>query len=313
MLEKFSNEHYMLIGGGFAVFSVLTLFILCFRKSKSTTKKMIFLVLLANLVMFCLRPLFPPSSSVGIEDQTFPRLLHYLTFESVCAICTWVFPFVLLFGGKTMKDFFVYVATLASLVAIFFPAIEGDMLFEYDTIRFFFMHFTLLFMPVAMLLCGLHKMEWKNFWKVPFVLLLVLGITFLNEVILTVTGLNGYTFKELFDRNVHNVALVYGPTVELEKIVWLLDGLTPEFLRTALYDIPEIGLRAGSEFYWPLVWLIVPILVVLLPLFLVMGIVLNLGGFFYDVRYFWYMIMGKFEKVEKLERSRKLTKLKQRR
>ncbi len=101
---------------------------------------------------------------------------YKLFFVDLCGFSTMIYPFIFLLKHKVLKDYMYYLGAVFAFLSLAYPnTIEGDPLFVYNTIRFFFAHLILVMVPVLLVLWKMHTPNIKNLgWM--FVFLMVGGI-----------------------------------------------------------------------------------------------------------------------------------------
>ena len=103
-----------------------------------------------------------------------PDLLTYeIYFVDLCGFSTMLYPFFMVMKNKIFKDYMYYVGAVFALSSLVYPNnIDGDPLFIYNTIRFFFAHWILISIPLLMVLWKLHIPNIKNLgWMFMFVII----------------------------------------------------------------------------------------------------------------------------------------------
>jgi hypothetical protein len=93
-----------------------------------------------------------------------------------------------------------------------------------------------------------------------------------NEILLTATGIVNQDMAELLSSTQRNSAMIFGPAPGSGAVGDFLSALCPSFFETAPYDVPSLGLARGDTLYWPVIWLLVPGLVIVFPFCLVLSL-----------------------------------------
>jgi len=281
MLKLFGVWHLVFLFGTTVLFAVATFLCWFFLRDKKRVSKIVIVVLLLCATALHFLRLVWPSS---IADSSGVRLLHYITPESICAFNAMLFPIFFLWGGRRLRDYMFYVGVFTCIVSIIYPTIIGNKAYEFDTWRFFFMHQILAFVPIIMILTGHHRIDWRKSWVSIYILLGVISIIFVNEVILVSTGLIVHDdFANMFEKNGRNIAMIFGPTKELDGLAWFFKAFTPPFFRTAPVDVPFMHLAKGDVFWWPIVWIIIPGTILFGVFFFLLSLIFDFRGFWRDI------------------------------
>jgi hypothetical protein len=98
---------------------------------------------------------------------------YQLFFTNLCGLSTFLYPFLFLSKSKLAKDYMYYVGGFFALLSLAYPyTVEGDPIFVYNSIRFFWAHVLLVMIPLLMATWGLHKPNYKNMlWMFLFVMM----------------------------------------------------------------------------------------------------------------------------------------------
>lgn len=207
----------------------------------------------------------------------FLKQLHYMSFyslkkstaENICAVSTIIFPFIMLYKKQgAIHDFMFMIGVIGGFAGIVFPteAIKQP-LFCFESLRFFFCHYSLFAIPVFLAVFNIYTPKLKGFWLMPLFFLIYQLIICGNTALLIVTGLHknddNLSFLQLFfDRNILNNSFTFGPTDDMGKVGQLIGMLCPNFLKIDIFNIFN-----GQTVYWPVVWLTVPSFVIFVPLY----------------------------------------------
>lgn len=103
-----------------------------------------------------------------------PNLMTYeLFFLDLCGFSTMVYPLFMVLKNKAFKDYMYFVGGFFALHSMVYPNnIEGDPIFAYNTIRFFFAHTILVMIPILLIAWKMHRPSIKNIgWMICFVLI----------------------------------------------------------------------------------------------------------------------------------------------
>ena len=98
---------------------------------------------------------------------------YQLFFTNLCGLSTFLYPFLYLSKSKLAKDYMYYVGGFFAFLSLAYPyTVEGDPIFVYNSIRFFFAHVLLIMIPLLMATWGHHTPNYKNMgWMFLFVMM----------------------------------------------------------------------------------------------------------------------------------------------
>lgn len=145
-------------------------------------------------------------------------------------------------------------------------------------ITIYFWNDPLLFLPYVAFsnppfTCA-FKHSWtrlKKWWVMPLLFLAYETIIMLNTALLTFTGLatrEGFTPLQLFiDRQYLNNSFVFGPTPDMGIVGETIGNMTFPFMKTDIFNLTN-----GDEFYWPVIWLLIPSYIIFVPLYTVLAL-----------------------------------------
>ena len=186
----------------------------------------------------------------------YPMIWRHVTFTNICAASVLLFPFIHLSKSKVLKDYIVMISLIGGLAAWFVPTGAWNYPpFRLESLRFYAEHILLFVCAFYTLIFKIHVPSYKRFWIMPITFFGVLGLIFANEVVLRAAGFTEQTLEDmLFDRTQRNSLFLFGPRPEVEKLFTPITAIVPNFMKRGL------GYRSGQEFYWPWVWLLVPIM-----------------------------------------------------
>ena len=103
-----------------------------------------------------------------------PNLETYeLFFTDLCGFSTLVYPFIMLSKKKVFIDYMYYLGAVFAFTSLAYPNnIEGDSIFVFNTIRFFFAHTILVAVPVLLVTWKMHTPNIRNIgWMFLFLML----------------------------------------------------------------------------------------------------------------------------------------------
>lgn len=245
-----------------AVVYFLLLFFLLRGKSKKTIHTVLTIILFLNFSLHFIKQFFEPYKS------NFPTSIRRSTVENICAVSTVFFPFIYLFKKQNvLHDYVFFIGLCGGFGALFYPTEALNFSpFTFDTIRFYICHINLVVIPLLAAVLSVYRPRLKKFWAIPLLFLVQEAIICLNEIFLMKVGLVDSTWKEFLDRGVRNNSFVFGVIPDFDVLKPLFDALTPKFLRTDAFHI-----NGGTDFYFPVLWLIVPAFVFLTPVYIILS------------------------------------------
>ncbi len=257
MTVEFGNVFYILyiicsFGGVIGAY-------FCLRNKSDKIKRIVLFSLAAfNFTLHFVKLAFPPYCA------DMPDSLHKASLENICAVSTVLFPFIFLIKKQCfLHDYFYFIGVIGGLAALIYPTEAlGNSPFAFDTIRFYICHALLLTVPLLSALLNVYRPRLKMLWVVPLLFLLHELIIMLNEIVLLKTGLIEGTWQTFFDRGARNNSFVHGPTPDLDAIGKALTIFTPK-----LFTQDVFGVNGGKDFYWPVIWMIGPVLIYFPPLY----------------------------------------------
>ena len=258
-IRVFSISYFVYL----AIFIVALVVLTKFLKTKSPefNKRFISGLLFFALFIHFSKLLFPPYVNSELA-------LKKITPENICALSTLAFPFIFLSKNKYLKDYMFYMGLISGTLAIVFPAEAfGKSPFIYDTIRFYIAHMTITIAPFLMVSTGLHKLDYHRVYCVGVIFLGVMAVILINEIILIEIGLvdisetpEGKLLTDPF--RYRNFSFIFGPVLgyfydnNITLLQDFFDVLIPNFAMTIPY-----GEFSGEKKYWPIIWAIVPVMI----------------------------------------------------
>jgi len=285
-MVKFANFWYfffILLTAGL----VVGLYFLLKNKSMKTKKIVIISVLFFNLFLHFIKTLFPSYSSnlnFGLEN---------LGFINICAVSVLIFPFLFLSKSKTAKDWMFYIGVISGFLALVYPTEAlGKSVATLDLWRFYICHMIIIIIPLLTVLLGVHKLNYKNIWKMPFCMIAVMLFIMCNQILQAELGIIDLRGTNLLEEGCgyRNTSLIWGPTDDVAKIfTWL----TPDFMKT----IP-FGEFKGQEKYWPLFYLVPAVFFY----FIVIPFLLSLPWEAKSIKEDFKKFLNKFKKHNKEEK-----------
>ena len=195
-------------------------------------------------------------------NELFPESIRKVTFENICAISTLVFPFLFLSKNKVLRDYMLVMGIASGLAAYLYPteAIFDTFdsiyfgrkdAFSFDVIRFYYAHLVIFLAPFLMGYFKLHVFSFKRIGYFSAMVLMTLALIFINEFVLLQLGwINPYTF---YDVNIRNSSFVFGIPEHYQNVAVIFDVFVFDFLK--VHPITK------EPFYWPVIWIIVPVFI----------------------------------------------------
>ena len=257
------------------------------RNAKPTTQKAVLFALLAfAFAMFFLKANFPPYS----VDEA--RKLRDSWFVNICAANVGLFPFLFFSKNKYVKDYMFYLGALSGLIALFYPQdplSKADQIRDFgDILLFYCHHWTLLAVPMLMVLWGHHKLSYKRILSAPVGLLLLMLFIILNQIFQSELGFIPMRGDDILHVNYKNTSYIWGPGTN-DAIGNFLALFCPDF-----FKVIPIGEYAGQAKYWPWFWLIFPVFILVTPLSFGLCMIFDHHNFGQDVK----KLAGKLRKVK---------------
>lgn len=256
------------VGSGVGLYYLLK------NKTEKTQKAVLFGLLLFGLVLHFLKCFFPPYST----DQA--RLYRDIFFINICGANIFLFPFLFFSKSDSVKDYMFFLGILGGGAAMLYP-IEPlekvDQAAEWlDVIRFYVHHAILWIVPLLRVLLGHHKLSWRRVWKVPHGLLLLFIFIMFNQIIQSELGFVPLRGDDIFAIGYKNTSFIWGPGNS--EIGAILSYLCPN-----CFKVLPVGEHAGQMKYWPFVWMIVPVYVLMIPLCFLITLIFDHKAFKADM------------------------------
>lgn len=222
----------------------------------------IFSILIANLAVHFLKLLIFPYN----DPYYVPHIWVKASLENICAVSVVTFPVLYFSKNKVIKDFMIMLGISSGVLAIAFPAdaigetfnavpvLYTKGAFDIETMRFYTTHFLLFLAPFLMMKFKMHSLSIRRIIYMPMLLIAVLFVIYFNELLLSIVGWvpSGEDMMNTLGRN---PSLIFGvkDLQSLTGVGILLKVLVPNFL--------TVHPLTGATFYWPVVWMIGPVLV----------------------------------------------------
>lgn len=252
----------------------LGLYFLLRKKSIKTQKIVLFSLLVFGLILHFLKCYFPPYST------DIDRLYRDIWFVNICGANILLFVFIYIGKNSTAKDYMFFLGILGGAIAVVYPIepIEkpNQLTDTLDIIRFYIHHTLLWVVPLLMVMLGHHKISYKNVWKVPGCLMLVLAFIMLNQIFQSELGFIPLRGNDIINVNYKNTSYIWSS--KDDAIGGFLSLFCPNIFKT----IP-VGPHAGEAKHWPWFWLLVPAYVLLTPICFLISLIFDYKNFKTDV------------------------------
>lgn len=232
------------------------------RRSMRTKKIVIFCILIANFIQHVLKTYIYPQYDGGFS--------YNQTAYNMCAFLILVSPFIFLCKNDFLKDAIFFFGTAAGITAMAIPHwFIGKTAFDWEVYRFYICHGLLLVGSLLPVLLGAHRINYRNFWKLPFFYFIAEIIILLNDSFFIITGYGGfsYTAENLYEA-LYNLNPVWSmhPHPDFAVLNNIIDFFTPDFFwRNA----------AGEEAYFPVLWSAIPIYLLITVLGFILSVSLD--------------------------------------
>lgn len=234
------------------------LYFLLRRRSEQTKKAVLLAMMLVNLAQHLLKQYLYPQYW-GTEFD-----VRLSTAYNLCALLIIIAPFVLLGKNALWKDFLVLFGTNAGVVTMAVPFwYIGQTIWQWDVFRYYLCHGLLSSSSLLIALLGLHRLNYRNFWKIPFLFFFSLILVCFNDIILyAVQDAEGNLWEVLY---AYNPCWLFHPIEEFDWLVPIIDVFTPDLF---------MGDLATGESFTPLLWYFIPMYLLIAVLaFLIMSLV----------------------------------------
>lgn len=272
IIEMFNGWYFFWLLASIGTF--LGLYFILKKRSTKTQKIVLFSLLLFALALHFIKCYFPPYST------DINRLYRDIWFVNICGANILLFVFIYISKSSTAKDYMFYLGILGGGIAILYPMepiVKVDQAAEtLDIIRFYIHHTLLWAVPLLMVMLGHHKISYKNVWKVPGSLMLVLAFIMLNQIFQSELGFVPIRGNDLLHTNYKNTSYIWN--TNNDAIGRFLSKFCPNFFKT----IP-VGEHKGEAKHWPWFWLLVPAYSILTPICFLMSLIFDYKNFKTDV------------------------------
>lgn len=103
---------------------------------------------------------------------------HELFFTDFCGFSTFIYPLFFISKKHIFKDYMFFASSIFAFLSLMYPNnIEGDPIFVFNSLRFFYAHLALVAVPFLMVIWGLHVPNMKN---IPYVFLILIIAAWYN-------------------------------------------------------------------------------------------------------------------------------------
>lgn len=250
----------------FALFLGLIILLLVSKKlGPKFAYRFVFWMYWANFALHFLKQFMPGYFMGG------GLYLSRSSMENFCALFVVTAPFMLLSKKKLLYDYLFYMGIISSIGAYLAPtspattnllSVEG----AFEVTRYYLCHAPLLYGGILLVVHGYHKLDYKRFWAVPFLIFVAQGICWVNSVVVNAIFHN-FEWSELLSREngFMNSSFENGPPKSLDK---MFGWLYPYLFNHLQYYYNEAGEFCFTPVLWdlPLFYLVSPIIFVTLCL-----------------------------------------------
>ena len=240
------------------------------RRSDRVKKIVIVALMLANLAQHLLKQFIWPH----YWGDDYPSLIN--TAYNMCATLIMLSPFIFISKSGLWKDFITYVGVGAGLITMAVPYwYIGQSLWQWDILRYYFCHGLLFITSLLPAITGLHKVNWRNFYKLPFVFFFCLILIVFDYLICYALGIfgdisSGDFFEALYEAN---PCWMMHPD---DGFGWLTSVI-------AVFT-PGIFMDADGGTSVPLLWYAIPMYLLICVLGFVIGAIADRRRFSADMR-----------------------------
>ena len=258
------------------VLAIITYLVIKFLNNKTNKKRWQFLIVLSviTIVMHLIKPFFPPYNGLGIEGEpaifSKPSIYRKITIENISAFTAIFMLPALLIKNKYLLDYLSIFGFLGGILAIIWPAevilqsfdsisvSYQSKLFDFDTIRFYVVHYLAFLITFILLYYRIHTFDRKRAKFFPVTIFFVFSFLLLNEFIVYKLGwlnevedyaqTNGLLEGEtlFLDQNIRNFSFIFGIPNSFKNAAFFMDILVPSFMKDP---------------YIPVLWAVVPVFV----------------------------------------------------
>ncbi len=227
------------------VFLTAGLYFLLRRRSARTKKIVVAVLLFVNLAQHLFKSVIYPQ----YYGQGFAAIN---TAYNICAFLIIASPVVFFTKSGVWKDFIACLGCAAGMGAMLVPYwFIGQTVFQWEAFRFYFCHGLLFLTSALPPLLGLHRLNWRSFWKLPFLYYLMLAIILVNDVVCFSLGMYGDPAGDLWATlDSLNPGWCIRPNPSFGVINDIIFALTPDIF---------LGDAATGKPYVPILWYAIPL------------------------------------------------------
>jgi len=177
-MKIFSIYYFMYL---FICLLICITFYFIFRKQNKKVQYIAtFVPLVLAFIVHFLKLLIPE------YRNNLPNSIITITFETICATSTLIFPFIYLSKNIPLKNYFVVIGIISGLATIVLPLdAQGYHPFDIEIIRFFFAHLVILMSPLFTFIFNIHRPKGKWIKHTILILLAIILIVTLNNTLFT--------------------------------------------------------------------------------------------------------------------------------
>ena len=261
MIMQYCNFTYFLCL--FILIGILIgLYFLLRNKSERTQKIIIFCLIILNLAQHLFKKYFWPHidySGFSLQNSA----------SNMCAFLIIVAPLIFLFKSSVWKDFYTYNGTFGGMIAIIVPYwFIGQNIITWEYLRFFTCHGLLFITGLLPALLKVHKISFKNFWKVAFIFNLALMFVLFNDIIYIVVSSNGQPTNLYATLCSFNPTWCMRPNEGFDFLVNIIDFFSP-----------DIFMNVETNVYIPILWYFIPIYFLITVLAFIVTSIFGKEGF----------------------------------
>ena len=256
------------------LFLVTALFFIFRNKSMKTKKLAVFVIALLNTLQHIFKAyLYPQYFGQGFGAIN--------TAYNMCALLILISPIVIIVGSELWQNFMFYVGTVAGFSSILTTYWLDSMMSE--QIRFVICHGLLFISSFLPLLLGIYRVNYRKFWRLPFVFYGCLMILIVNNIINFTLGIAGnigdMTLYEFL--YIENPCWSMHPPHDYPFIEALISPLTPSAF---------LASKGGVDA--PILWYAFPMFILIGAGALFFGILLDFKRFLKDVQALFHKMFG---------------------
>ena len=255
--------------------ALLTVLYFIFRdKSDLVKKTAVLIIALLNTLQHILKPYIYPQyhgESLGARSTAY----------NMCALLILISPIVWLVGSELWKNFIFYIGSIAGFSSILVTYWLAEPMEE--QIRFVICHGLLFVSSFLPLLFGIFHVNYRKFWKLPFVFFGCLMILIVNNIITFTMGIAGDTGSlTLFDFLYReNPCWAMHPPHDYPYVLDMVKLFTPDLF---------LGAKGGVE--TPILWMAIPLFLLITVVGFILGAVLDFERFSSDAKKLFHKLFG---------------------